>query len=408
MKQGRGTLLASRVRRLEVSPTVAMAQRATALKARGIEVFDFTVGEPDQPTPPSIVAAACEAMKAGRTRYVPAAGLPELREAVAFRYRESWGAPFVSEQVTITVGGKQALALLYLALLDRGSEVVVPTPCWPTFVEAARIAGGRPAFLPLSPRNGFRLTARAVRRALGPRTRAILVNSPCNPTGAVVEPGELVALARLARRHGVFLIFDDTYAHLIFREGGAPALNEVAEAAGDSLVVAGTMSKSYCMTGWRIGWVIAPRLVAAACAALNSHSVQSTATFSQVAAARALTGPQDDVRALAAEYRRRRDIIQPLVDGLPGVRCPSPAGTFYLFADVRAHLSRERPDTTTLATRLLEEEATAVVPGEAFEAPGFLRISFAASLEDLREGARRLQRFFSDPVRGAGGSRPPG
>jgi aspartate aminotransferase len=259
--------------------------------------------------------------------------------------------------------------------------------------------------VPLSPRNGFRLTARAVRRALGPRTRAILVNSPCNPTGAVVEPRELVSLARLARRSGVFLILDDTYSHLIFREGEVPALHEVVEAAGGQLVVTGTMSKAYCMTGWRIGWVIAPRSVAAACAALNSHSVQSTATFSQVAAARALTGPQNGVKELASEYRRRRDVIQPLVDALPGVRCPSPAGAFYLFPDVRAHLSREMPDTTTLATRLLDEVAVAVVPGEAFEAPGFLRISFASSLESLRDGARRLERFFSDPGRGPGGSR---
>jgi aspartate aminotransferase len=347
-------------------------------------------------------------MKAGRTKYVPAAGLPELREAVAHRYRESWRAPFSPEQVTITVGGKQALALLYQVLLDRGSEVVVPTPCWPTFTEAARIAGGRPALLPLSPRSGFRLTTRAVRDALGPRTRAVLVNSPCNPTGAIVDPGELVSLARLARRKGFFLIFDDTYSRLIFQDGGAPALDEVAEAAGDNLVVTGTMSKAYCMTGWRIGWVIGPRRVAAACAALNSHSVQSTATFSQVAAAQALRGPQEDVEELAAEFRRRRDVMQPLVDGLPGVRCPSPAGTFYLFPDVRALLSAEMPDTTTLATRLLEEEATAVVPGEAFEAPGFLRISCASSLEQLREGARRLGRFFADPGRAARATRPSG
>jgi aspartate/methionine/tyrosine aminotransferase len=178
----------------------------------------------------------------------------------------------------------------------------------------------------------------------------------------------------------------------------------VAAAAGDNLVVTGTMSKAYCMTGWRIGWVIGPRRVAAACAALNSHSIQSTATFSQVAAAQALRGPQDEVEQLAAEFRRRRDVMQPLVDGLPGVRCPSPAGAFYIFPDVRAHLSTRMPDTTTLATRLLEEEATAVVPGEAFEAPGFLRISCASSVEDLREGARRLERFFADSGRHAGAS----
>ena len=392
--------LAARVRKLEVSPTVAMAQRAGALKALGIKVYNFTVGEPDQPTPPAIVAAAYEAMKAGRTRYTPAAGLPELREAVARRYRKSWGAPFATEHVTITVGGKQALALLYQVLLDRGSEVVVPTPCWPTFAEAARIAGGRPNLLPLSERNGFTLTARAVKGAIGPKTRAVLVNSPCNPTGAVVDPDELVKIARLARRNGLFLIYDDTYSHLIFRDNATPALDAVAEAAGEGLVVTGTMSKAYCMTGWRIGWVIGPRPVAAACAALNSHSVQSTATFSQVAAARALLGPQDTVRENAAEFRRRRDFMQPALDALPGVVCPAPAGSFYLFPNVKAHLTSQTPDTTALATRLLEEEQVAVVPGEGFSAPGHLRVSCATSLEELREGARRLARFFGSPGHG--------
>jgi aspartate aminotransferase len=395
MSGRKGAALAARVRHLEISPTVAMAQRARALQTQGVRVYDFTAGEPDQPTPPSIVAAACAAMKAGRTKYTPAAGLPELREAVAYRYRESWGAPFVPEQVTITVGGKQALALLYTAILDRGSEVVVPTPCWPTFAEAARIAGGRPALLPLSQKNGFRLTARVLKRAIGRRTRAVLVNSPCNPTGAVVDPDELVSIARLARRHGFFLVFDDTYSHLIFRPDGAPALDAVAAAAGDNLVVTGTMSKAYCMTGWRIGWVIASRPLAAACAALNSHSVQSTATFSQVAAAEALAGPQDVVHQLAAEYRRRRDFMQPKIDALPGVVCPAPEGSFYLFPNVQRHLSKELPDTVTLGTRLLEEKAVAVVPGEGFGAPGYFRLSCARSLEDLREGARRLAEFLS-------------
>jgi aspartate aminotransferase len=398
-------VLAARVRKLEVSPTVAMAQRARLLTSQGIKVYNFAVGEPDQPTPPSIVAAACEAMKAGQTKYTPAAGLPALREAVAQRYRDSWGAPFVPDQVTITVGGKQALALLYMAILDRGSEVVVPTPCWPTFAEAARIAGGRPALLPLSEKNGFRLTARVLKRAIGPRTRAVLVNSPSNPTGAVVDPDELVAIARVARRHGLFLIFDDTYSHLIFRDGGEPALDAVAEAAGENLVVTGTMSKAYCMTGWRIGWVIGSRHLAAACAALNSHSVQSTATFSQVAAAQALAGPQDVVRELAAEYRRRRDFMQPKIDALPGVVCPAPEGSFYLFPNVKRHLSKEMPDTVTLGTRLLEEKAVAVVPGEGFGAPGYFRLSCATSLEDLREGARRLADFFSRPLERSAGRR---
>ena len=401
MSAGGGVGLASRVRNLEISPTVAMAQRAQALQAQGVRVYNFTVGEPDQPTPDVIVAAACEALKAGRTKYAPAAGLAELRVAVAERYRQDWGTSFAPEQVTVTVGAKQALAQLYTAILDRGGEVVVPTPHWPTFAEAARIAGGRPVLLPLTGKNGYRLTARAVSRAIGPRTRAVLVNSPNNPTGAVVESEELVRIARLARRRGIFMILDDTYAHLIFRKEAAPALDAVAAAAGDRLAVAGTMSKAYCMTGWRVGWVIGSRAVAAACAALNSHSIQSPATFAQIAAARALRGSQKAVRDLAAEYRRRMIAVQPRVDALPGVLCPESEGGFYLFPNVESRLSKELPDTVALSLRLLEEQGVAVVPGEGFGAPGHFRLSLATSVEDLREGTRRIADFFSgDPARG--------
>jgi aspartate aminotransferase len=230
---------------------------------------------------------------------------------------------------------------------------------------------------------------------VGPRTRAVILNSPSNPTGAVVEPDELWALARLARRRGVALLYDDTYAHLIYREGGAPRLAPVQEAAGDSLVVLGTVSKTYCMTGWRVGWVIGPAPLAAACAALNSHSVQGPATFAQRAAAEALLGPQDVVRELAAEYRRRRAFVQPAIARIPGVVCPEPEGAFYVFPNVSVCLSPRIPDTITLATRLLEERAVAVVPGEGFWAPGHLRISFAAAADDLREGVERLSDFLT-------------
>jgi aspartate aminotransferase len=405
MRRTEGVALAARVRRLEVSPTVAMAQRARALKARGVRVLDFTVGEPDQPTPARILAAGREAMEAGHTKYAPAAGIPELREAVVHRYREDFGATFAPEQVTVTVGGKQALALVYHALLDRGSEVVIPTPAWPTFAEAARVAGGRPVFVRLREQDGFRVTARAVARKVGPRTRAIVLNSPSNPTGAVVAADELLALARLARRRGIALLYDDTYAHLVFRESGAPPLGPVQQAAGDSLVILGTVSKTYCMTGWRVGWVIGPPSLAAACAALNSHSVQGPATFAQRAAAEALLGPQDVARELAAEYRRRRAFVQPAVARIPGVVCPEPEGAFYLFPDVSRCLSARLPDTIALATQLLEETAVAVVPGEGFAAPGHFRLSFAASVEDLREGVERLSGFLARNAGDGGRSR---
>jgi aspartate aminotransferase len=379
-----------------------MAAKARALRETGVRVLDFTVGEPDQPTPPHVLAAGQAALAAGRTRYAPASGLAELRAAIARRYRQDFSVAFAAEEVTVTVGGKQALALLYQAVLERGSEVVVPVPAWPTFAEAARVAGATPVFVPLSEKGRFRLTARAVARALSPRTRAVVVNSPSNPTGAVVDPRELVAIARLARRHGFWLVYDDTYARLAFRP--PPDLAGVKEAAGGNLVVVGTASKTYSMTGWRVGWVMGPRLLADACAALNSHSVQGPATFAQVAAVEALAGPQDVVVERAAEYRRRRDFVHAAMAAVPGVTCLEPEGGFYVFPDVTRCLSREVPDTVALATRLLEEEAVAVVPGEGFHAPGFFRLSFAAPFADLREGARRIAGFLEQHAP-AGGKR---
>jgi len=402
---GAGPRLAARARRLEVSATVAMAAKAQALKQHGVRVLDFTVGEPDQPTPRHVVDAGKAAIDAGRTKYAPASGVPELRAAVAHRYREDFRVAFAPEEVTVAVGGKQALALLYQAILDRGSEIVVPIPAWPTFAEAAHVVGATPVFVPLAGRDGFHVTARAVAEAVTPKTRAVVVNSPSNPTGAVVEPEELLRLARLARRHGFWLVYDDTYAHLVFRPGGPPALQEVKDAADGHLVVVGTMSKTYCMTGWRVGWVVGPKALAEACTALNSHSVQGPATFSQIAAAEALTAPQDVVRQMAAEYRRRRDLVHPALAAIPGVTCGKPEGGFYVFPDVSRCLSREVPDTVALAAKLLAEESVAVVPGEGFHAPGFFRLSLAAAFQDLQEGARRIAAFLAKHA--PGGRRRP-
>jgi aspartate aminotransferase len=395
-KAGGEPKLAARARALEVSPTVAMAAKARALKAKGVKVYDFTVGEPDQPTPRHVAEAGKAAIDAGKTKYAPANGIPELREAVVERYRADFGVSFTPEEVTIGVGGKQALALLYMAILDRGSEVVIPIPAWPTFAEAARVAGGTPVFVPLKVEDGYRVSASAVARKVGPKTRAVMVNSPSNPTGAVIEPGELLKLARLAKQRGFWLLYDDTYAHLTFGKNGPQPLQEVKDAAGGHLVVVGTASKSYCMTGWRIGWIIGPKALADAATALNSHSVQGPATFAQVAAALALRGPQDEVRRMLAEYLRRRDFIHAKVAAIPGVVCPVPDGAFYVFPDVSRCLSRALPDTLALGAKLLEEKAVAIVPGEGFQAPGTFRLSFATAFDDLQEGASRLEAFFAE------------
>ncbi len=396
-----GPMLSRRAMRLEVSPTVAMAAQATALKRQGVRVYDFSVGEPDQGTPPHVAAAGVAAIEAGQTRYAPAPGLPELRAAVAARYRKDFQVAFAPEEVAITIGGKQALYLACQALLDPGDEVIVPSPYWPTFTEAVRLAGGRPALVPAREADGFAITDRLVARGVGPRTRAVIVNSPCNPTGAVTGPEALRALGRLAKRRGLTLIYDDTYAQLAFDRPADVGLQALRDLLGDRLVILGTASKSYCMTGWRIGWVLGPRALVDACAALASHSTQSPATFAQAGAVTALNGPQEFVGELLAEYRRRRDFVHPALAAIPGVTCGKPQGGFYAFPNVTRCLSLEVPTSLELGRRLLEEKHVAVVPGEGFGAPGYFRLSFARPMEELREGVRRIAEFLSE--RRAGG-----
>lgn len=386
--------LSRRARQIAVSPTVAVAQRAAALNASGQVVLDFSVGEPDQPTPAPIVAAAKTALAAGKTRYTSAAGTAELRAAVAQRYLEDDGVAFRADEAVITTGGKHALYVACQALLDRGDEVVVPTPHWPTFTEAVRLADGRPVLAPLLEKDGFRLTPRILTKALTPRTKAVIVNSPSNPTGAIVAPDDLLAIGKLAKRRGFFLLYDDTYARLVFGPTPSGLLQKLRELLGDRLVILGTASKTYCMTGWRIGWVLSSRPLADACTALISHSTQCPATFAQHAAVAALTGPQQIVHEMAAEYRRRRDLVYSAVKMIAGVTCAEPSGGFYVFPNVSRYLGRRTPDTLTLAAQLLERSRVAVVPGEGFGAPGYIRISFARPASELEAGLGRIRGFL--------------
>lgn len=392
---GSATDLSRRAVAIEVSPTVAMAQRAAALKAKGADVLDFSVGEPDQPTPEHIKAAAVAALGDGRTRYTSSAGLPELRAAVAMRYKKDFKVGFSESEVAITAGGKQALYLACQALLDRGDEVVIPSPHWPTFSEAVRLAGARPILVHAREKDGFKVSARMIGKAASPRTKAVILNSPSNPTGAVIDPEDLLVIGDMARRRKFTLLYDDTYARLGFGRPDHSALQPLRDSVGDRFVVLGTASKSYCMTGWRIGWLLGPKPLVDACAALVSHSTQCPTSFAQAGAVEALTGPQELVQDLAAEYRRRRDFIHPAIAAIPGITCVEPGGGFYLFPNVARYLRAPVSTTLDLAGRLLEEERVAVVAGEGFGAPGYLRLSFARAMEELQEGAKRIAAFFA-------------
>lgn len=394
-RSGNGPVLSRRARMIEVSPTVATAQRATALKAAGRSVLDFSVGEPDQPTPEHIVAAAKRALDAGKTRYAPAAGIPELRRAVVDRYRADFGVSFEPAEAAITIGGKQALYLVCQALFDRGDEMVLPAPYWPTFAECPRLAGAKPVIVETRENDAFGLTPALVSKALTPKTRAVLVNSPSNPTGAVVRAEDLMALARLCKRRKLTLLYDDTYARLSFEPIDRGVLGAVRDLLGARFVVIGTASKTYCMTGWRIGWVLGGKELVDACAALVSHSTQCPTSFAMAGAVEAMTGPQDLVEKLAGEYRARFDFIYGAVSALPRVTCVRPGGGFYLFPNVTPYLSKRCPTTLDLAGQLLEAQGVAMVAGEGFGAPGYLRLSFARPLSELREGAARIKAFLA-------------
>jgi aspartate aminotransferase len=382
---------------VHVSPTVATAARAAHLRSLGRDILDFSVGEPDQGTPERIRRAATEAMDHGETRYVPSLGIPALREAVAGRYLADEGIRFDPAEVAITQGGKQAYALACEALLDPGDEVVIPTPYWPTFSEAPRLVRGRPVFAALEAATGFAFDPDVIMKKVNRKTRILLINSPSNPTGAVAGEAALIEMARsLARRSPeACLIFDDTYARIAFVDSRTRtrALPRVREILGDRLIIAGTASKTYCMTGWRIGWLLAGKAVIQAVAALISHETQCTNSFAQFGAIEALTGPQDFVDDLVGEYRIRRDLVVKALAAIPGISCHSPGGAFYAFPDIRKLLSESMPDALTFSARLLDEHGVAVVAGEGFGCPGFIRISFARSREELRQGLGAIARF---------------
>lgn len=403
-RSGSATDLSRRALRIETSPTQAMAQRASALKARGELIFDFSVGEPDQPTPAPIAAAAQAALGAGRTRYTPSAGLPELRAAVAYRYKRDFKVSFAEDEVLVANGGKHALYAVCQMLLDRGDEVIIPSPHWPSFTETVRLAGARPILVQAQEKDGFQVTARLISKATSPRTKAVILNSPSNPTGAVIDPEDLLVIGDMAQRRRFTLLYDDTYARLAFGRTDPAVLQALKEAVGERFVILGTASKSYCMTGWRIGWVLGPKALVDACAALASHSTQNPTTFAQLGAVEALTGPQKAVQELVAEYRRRRDFIHPAIAAMPRVSCVQPAGGFYVFPNLGRYLSPAIPTTVELARRLLEDKGVAVVPGEGFGVPGHVRISFARPMEELREGTGRFAAFLS----ALRGEAPPG
>ena len=389
--------LAHRISQIQPSPTMAVMAEAMRLTAKGVDVVDFSAGQPDFPTPEHIKLSGEKAIADNFTRYTPNPGTPELRQAVADRYREDYGLEFESSGVIITSGGKHALLNLMLSLVDAGDEVVIPTPYWGTFAEQVRLAGGEPVFVATSEDDGFRMTADVIAPAITDRTRILLLNFPANPTGAVIGDQEIRALGNLIEARDTFFLWDDTYARLMFEPAPAAAFRYLQQLLGDRFLIAGTASKAYAMTGWRIGWAMGPEAIIQACGALPSQMTSNASSISQKAALTALKSDQSARADMIEEYKWRANRLREALLEIPGVRCGMPGGGFYLFPNVSHYLrpGKNMTETTTeLAAELLSEVRVAVVPGLAFGCEGHLRVSFACSREVIEEGIRRLQRFF--------------
>ncbi len=386
--------LSERVGRIQESATLRVARRALELKAQGVDLVDFGAGEPDFASPPCAVAAAITALETGFTKYTAVAGIPELRKALAARYAKAFGAPWSAAETLITVGGKGALFETALALFEEGQEVVVHTPAWVSFVEQIRFAGAEVVEVPTDGADGFAIRAEPIIQALSPRTRAVLLNSPCNPTGGVIEAADRRRIVEACAERGIVVISDETYERFVYDGFAAGSAAELAAEFPGTVVVVGSFSKTYAMTGWRLGFLLGPReLVDAACR-IQGHATSNPTSFAMKGALAALEGAERDVEAMIAEYALRRDLLIPRLNALPGVRCAAPKGAFYAFPDISACLGARFATPTELAERLLEEEAVALVAGEALGSDRHVRISFACSRASLDEGIRRMARFL--------------
>lgn len=392
--------LAERINRIAVSPTLAVMAEAERYKARGIDVVDFGPGEPDFPTPEHIKQAGIAAIQHNLTKYTATAGIAPLRKAICDWHTAQFGSQYSPGECIVSVGGKHAIFNAINVLIEPGDEVLIPVPYWVSFPDIVKYAGGRPVFIECDARDGFRLRAPQVEQSIGPRTKILIVNSPNNPSGGVVPPDEFARIYEACRRRGVWLLSDECYSHFVYEPAKPFSVAGISDSKPQVIVI-GSLSKTFSMTGWRVGYALAPAPLVDAMVKLQSQSTSNATSIAQYAALEALKGPMDSVAEMLAEYAHRRERILAGVRTLPGVTCETPQGAFYVFPNFTALLRGGLSDTATLARQLLEHEHMAVVPGEAFGAPGHLRLSYATSMERIEEGLRRLARFFQSVAAGA-------
>ncbi|PYU72135.1 MAG: pyridoxal phosphate-dependent aminotransferase [Acidobacteria bacterium] len=392
--------LTNRINRIQISATAAVIAEADKLKSRGVDVADFGPGEPDFPTPEHIKKAAIKAIEENKSKYTATGGIMPLREAICAWHKRELGSSYEPKECVVSVGGKHSIFNVMSVLIQQGDEVIIPAPYWVSFPDIVKYAGGTPVFVETKQEDGFSVKAASIEKAITPKTRLLVLNSPCNPTGGVVPPDEFARILAVCNKHNVWLMGDECYSHFTY-EPHKPYSISSAAGSRENVIIIGSVSKTFAMTGWRIGYTLGPETLIQALIKLQSQSTSNATSIAQYAALEAMRGTMETVPVMLAEYAKRRKRIVEGLRAIPGVTCEWPGGAFYAFPNISAHLSSSsgKPalakTCTEISKMLLEKARVAVVPGEAFGAPGYLRLSYATSIERIDEGLRRLERFFS-------------
>jgi aspartate aminotransferase len=387
--------ISRRAASLTPSLTLAIDAKAKQMKAEGLDVVGFGAGEPDFDTPQHIKDAAAKALAAGFTKYTPAAGMPELRQAIADKHKRENGVDYKSSQIIVSCGGKHACFNVIIATCEEGDEVIIPAPYWLSYPEMVKLASAKPVIVETTDKTAFKITPEALRGAITPRTRLFIINSPSNPTGTVYTPEEMKALGEVCIEKDLLMMSDEIYEHLLYDGVTTRSMASFSPAHYEHTVVVHGFAKAWSMTGWRLGWCAAPAPIAKAIDAIQSHSTSNPTSFAQKGGLAALTGPQDHLKIWLAEFNQRRAFAFEKLQAIPGISCINAKGAFYLFPNI----SRTGLKSTDFCARLLEAEKVAAVPGIAFGADDYIRISYATSMANLQKGLERIERFCKTLVK---------
>jgi aspartate aminotransferase len=389
--------LTNRINRIQVSPTAVVISAAEQLKAKGVDIADFGPGEPDFPTPEHIKKAAIRAIEENRTKYTPTGGIMPLREAIPAWHSRELGSNYTAKECVVNVGGKYSIFNTMCVLIQNGDEVILPGPYWVSYPDIIKYAGGTPVVVQTRQEDGFGPKAAEIEKAITAKTKMVVVNSPSNPTGGVVDADEFERILAVCKKHNVWLMSDECYSHFTY-EPHKPFSIASAKDSKERLIVIGSCSKTFAMTGWRVGYTLAPEPLVQAIIKIQSQSTSNPTSIAQYAALEAMRGSMDSVPVMLAEYAKRRKRIVEGLREIPGVACEWPGGAFYAFPNISAHLQGRdavAKSCTELSRELLDKAHVALVPGEAFGAPGFLRLSYATSIERIEEGLRRISKFLT-------------